>query len=57
MASPYSTETEAIRQKNRKEHELDLYRQLREQLLLEVERYRSEGKYKLADIISQSLLE
>jgi len=35
----------------------DLYRQLREQLLDEVTRYRREGKDTLADIISHSLNE
>lgn len=33
----------------------DLYMQLREQLLDEVERYRKEGKKGLAEIISRSL--
>jgi hypothetical protein len=34
---------------------VDLYRQLREQLLLEVDLYRRSGKEKLAEIILQSL--
>ena len=33
----------------------DMYRQLREQLLVEVEKYREQGKDNLADIISKSL--
>jgi hypothetical protein len=59
MASPSSLEREAIQQKSRKQQQQqpDLYGQLREQLLLEVQRYRNEGKNKLADIISQSLHE
>ena len=35
----------------------DLYKQLREQLLVEVEKYRAEGKDELAEIISKSLAE
>lgn len=37
--------------------QVDLYRQLREQLVHEVERYRSQGRDRLADIISESLRE
>ena len=33
----------------------DLYRQLKEQLMVEVEKYREQGKDSLADIISKSL--
>ena len=33
----------------------DLYRQLKEQLLVEVVKYREQGKDNLADIISKSL--
>jgi hypothetical protein len=33
----------------------DLYRQLKAQLRVEVERYREEGKDSLADVISKSL--
>ena len=33
----------------------DMYRQLKEQLLVEVEKYREQGKDDLADIISKSL--
>jgi hypothetical protein len=37
--------------------QVDLYRQLREQLINEVERYQREGNHKLASIISESLRE
>jgi uncharacterized coiled-coil DUF342 family protein len=33
----------------------DLYKQLREQLLIEVRKYREQGKDNLAEIISKSL--
>ena len=33
----------------------DMYKQLKEQLLVEVEKYREQGKDNLADIISKSL--
>jgi hypothetical protein len=36
---------------------VDLYRQLREQLVGEVERYRREGNDRLAKLISDSLAE
>jgi hypothetical protein len=55
MASP-SEEVEEIREKTVRE-QIGLYRQLREQLLHEVERYRSEGNERLASIISESLKE
>ena len=51
-----SSDAEEV-QKRAVNEQLDLYKQLREQLLHEVERYRSEGKDKLANIISQSLSE
>ena len=43
--------TRAVRQ------QVDVYRQLREQLINEVERYQREGNHKLASIISESLRE
>jgi hypothetical protein len=53
MVSPEVEETMARNVKV----QADLYRQLREQLVQEVERYRSQGKDRLADIISESLKE
>jgi hypothetical protein len=35
----------------------ELYRQLKEQLMAEVEKYREQGKNNLADVISKSLAE
>ena len=55
MVSP-SEEVEELREKTVRE-QIDLYRQLREQLVREVERYRMEGKDRLAGIISESLKE
>lgn len=55
MASP-SEEVEEFREKNVRE-QVDIYRQLREQLIHEVERYRREGNDRLASIISESLEE
>jgi gas vesicle protein len=55
MASP-SEEVEEIREKTVRE-QVDLYRQLKEQLIHEIERYRSEGNERLARIISESLKE
>ena len=43
--------TRAIRQ------QVDVYRQLREQLINEAERYQKEGNHNLASIISESLRE
>jgi gas vesicle protein len=43
--------TRAVRQ------QVDVYRQLREQLISEAERYQKEGNHKLASIISESLRE
>jgi hypothetical protein len=51
-----SSDAEEV-QKRAVNEQLDLYKQLREQLIHEVERYRSEGNDKLANIISQSLSE
>jgi hypothetical protein len=51
-----SSEVEEIQTRTVKE-QVDLYMQLKEQLLNEVNRYRSEGKDKLANIISESLKE
>ncbi|HJS82076.1 MAG TPA: hypothetical protein VJ742_04490 [Nitrososphaera sp.] len=42
-------QTRAVRERT------DLYRQLKEQLMVEVVKYREEGKDNLADIISKSL--
>lgn len=55
MASP-AEEVEKIRERNVRE-QLDLYRQLREQLVNEVEKCRREGNDRLASIISKSLEE
>jgi hypothetical protein len=49
-----SSEVEEIQTRTVRE-QVDLYAQLRQQLLNEVNRYRSEGKDKLANIISESL--
>jgi hypothetical protein len=35
--------------------QIDLYRQLKEHLIHEIERYRSQGRDRLANIISESL--
>jgi len=53
---PPSLEVEELRTRAVRE-QVDLYRQLREQLISEVERYRREGNHKLASIISESLRE
>jgi hypothetical protein len=53
---PPSSEVEELRIRAVRER-VDLYRQLREQLLNEVERYQKEGNHKLASIISESLRE
>jgi hypothetical protein len=42
-------QTKAVRER------ADMYKQLKEQLLVEVEKYREQGKDNLADIISKSL--
>jgi hypothetical protein len=51
-----SSEVEELRTRTVRE-QVDLYRQLREQLINEVERYQREGNHKLASIISESLRE
>jgi hypothetical protein len=53
MASVDSAELQikAVRERT------DLYKQLREQLLAEVKKYREQGKNNLAEIISKSLAE
>ena len=42
-------QTKAVRER------ADLYKQLKEQLLVEAEKYREQGKVNLAEIISKSL--
>jgi gas vesicle protein len=51
-----SAEVEELRARAVRE-QVDLYRQLREQLINEIERYQKEGNHKLASIISESLKE
>jgi len=51
---PISSEVEELRTRAVRE-QVDLYRQLREQLIKEVEKYQREGNHKLASIISDSL--
>ena len=53
---PSSSEIEELRARAVRE-QVDLYRQLRAQLVNEVERYQREGNHKLASIISESLRE
>jgi hypothetical protein len=53
MASP-SEEVEELREKNVRER-IDVYKQLRRQLVREVARYRIEGNDTLTSIISESL--
>ena len=53
MASP-SEEVEELREKTVRE-QVDLYRQLKEQLTRNAEKYRREGRDRLAGIISESL--
>jgi hypothetical protein len=55
MASP-SEEVEELRERAVRE-QVDVYRQLKEQLVHEAERYRSRGNDRLASIISESLKE
>ena len=55
-SSPLSSEVEELRTRAVRV-QVDLYRQLREQLINEVERYQKEGNHKLASIISESLRE
>jgi uncharacterized coiled-coil DUF342 family protein len=49
-----SSEVEELRTRAVRE-QVELYRQLREQLINEVKRYRREGNQKLANLISASL--
>ena len=61
MSSPQSssspsTEVEELRTRAVRE-QIDLYRQLKEQLINEVEKYQREGNHKLASLISDSLRE
>ena len=51
---PLSSEVEELRTRAVRE-QVDLYRQLKEQLIKEVEKYQREGNHKLASIISDSL--
>jgi hypothetical protein len=55
MTSP-AEEVEEIREKTVSE-QVGIYRQLREHLLREVERYHGEGNERLARVISESLKE
>ncbi len=50
----WSAEVEELRTRAVRE-QVDLYRQLKEQLINEIERYQKEGNHKLASIISESL--
>jgi gas vesicle protein len=57
-SSPLSSSAEVEELRTRAVREqVDLYRQLREQLINEIERYQKEGNHKLASIISESLKE
>jgi hypothetical protein len=57
-SSPLSSSAEIEELRTRAVREqVDLYRQLREQLINEIERYQKEGNHKLASIISESLKE
>ena len=55
-SSSSSSEVDELRTRAVRER-VDLYRQLREQLINEVERCQKEGNHKLASIISESLRE
>ena len=55
-SSDASSEVEELRTRAVRE-QVDLYRQLKEQLINEVEKYQREGNHKLASIISDSLKE
>ena len=55
-SSAAEEEVEELRTRAVRE-QVDLYRQLREQLINEIERYQKEGNHKLASIISESLRE
>ncbi|MDQ3873303.1 MAG: hypothetical protein M3258_06795 [Thermoproteota archaeon] len=56
MSSSSSSEVEELRTRAVRE-QVELYKQLREQLLNEIERYHREGNQKLANIISESIRE
>jgi gas vesicle protein len=61
MSSPQSSsnpssEVEELRTRAVRE-QVDLYRQLKEQLINEVEKYQRAGNHKLASLISDSLRE
>jgi hypothetical protein len=53
-SSSSAAEIEELRTRAVRE-QVGVYRQLREQLINEVERYQREGNHKLASIISESL--
>ncbi len=55
-SSTTSSEVEELRTRAVRE-QVDLYRQLKEQLINEVEKYQKEGNHKLASIITDSLRE
>lgn len=57
-SSPLSSSAEVEELRTRAVREqVDIYRQLKEQLINEIERYQKEGNHKLASIISESLKE
>lgn len=56
LSSSSSSEVEELRTRAVRE-QVELYKQLREQLLNEIERYHREGNQKLANIISESIRE
>lgn len=57
-SSPLSSSAEVEELRTRAVREqVDVYRQLKEQLINEIERYQKEGNHKLASIISESLKE
>ncbi len=55
-SSSLPSEVEELRTRAVRE-QVDVYRQLREQLINEAERYQKQGNHKLASIISESLRE
>jgi len=55
-SSSLPSEVEELRTRAVRE-QVDVYRQLRKQLMSEAERYQKEGNHKLASIISESLRE
>jgi gas vesicle protein len=55
-SSSLPSEVEELRTRAVRE-QVDVYRQLREQLISEAERYQKQGNHKLASIISESLRE